>query len=202
MLTRAGVLTIWALVAASVVYWLLLLLPSPLPLPAGASLAVAGAPAGVDLARLLGAPPSSPTLVPITQPALAARFRLTGVIALRDASSGHAAYGIALIAVDGKPPQPYRVGQSLGGELVLQSVTLRGAAIGPPGGAVLATLDLPLPQPPAQSASAPGSGAPLPLIGVPAPALVAPAVIPTPGDALSAPSVPQAPDLRGTPASQ
>ncbi|MBK6593938.1 MAG: hypothetical protein IPG23_15055 [Burkholderiales bacterium] len=52
--------------------------------------------------------------------------------------------GAALIAVDGKPPKPFRVGASVDGNLVLQSVAARRAtlAAGVDGPAQM-TLELP-----------------------------------------------------------
>lgn len=76
------------------------------------------------VARTLGALPAAvPTgaLVSAAPP----RYNLLGVVAVgtRD--------GAALIAVDGQPPRPYRVGASLDGGLVLQAVTRRTVRLGP-----------------------------------------------------------------------
>lgn len=76
------------------------------------------------VARTLGALPAA---VPSAAVASAAppRYNLLGVVAVgtRD--------GAALIAVDGQPPRPYRVGASLDGGLVLQAVTRRTVRLGP-----------------------------------------------------------------------
>jgi len=85
------------------------------------------------------------------------RFRLLGIMAPKSAGGGHE-HGVALIAVDGKLPKAYRVGSVLDGDLVLQSVSLRSAAIGPAQGAPTATLELPPPQP-AATGTLPGSAA-------------------------------------------
>jgi general secretion pathway protein C len=70
---------------------------------------------------------------------LSSRFHLLGVVA--DAG-GH---GAALIAVDGKPPKPYRVGAPIDQDLVLQSVGPRRATIAPSmTGPASVTLELPL----------------------------------------------------------
>ena len=69
---------------------------------------------------------------------------MIGVVAPRPGE--RAAGGLALIAVDGKPPRPYRVGARLDRNLVLQSVAPRSAAIGPAEGATAVKLDLPPPQ--------------------------------------------------------
>ncbi len=58
--------------------------------------------------------------------------------------------GVALIAVDGKPARPYRIGAALDDGLVLQALGRRSASIGPPGGAASMLLELP---PPAQPAT-------------------------------------------------
>jgi general secretion pathway protein C len=69
---------------------------------------------------------------------VASRFQLTGVVAER--SSG----GYALIAIDGKPAQPYRVGSPVDDALVLHSVAARSAALAASVDApVSLTLELP-----------------------------------------------------------
>ena len=65
------------------------------------------------------------------------QYILQGVVA--DTHSG----GAALIAVDGKPAKPFRVGATVDGGLVLQSVSGRHAALGPSVDAP-ATLELEL----------------------------------------------------------
>ena len=72
---------------------------------------------------------------PVAAPALASRFQLVGVIA------GGPTQGAALIAVDGKPAKPFRVGAPVAEGLVLQSVQGRRVALGP-GGDAAATLTL------------------------------------------------------------
>lgn len=56
-------------------------------------------------------------------PSARSRFALVGVVA--DTSSG----GAALIAVDGKPAKPFRVGTTVDGRLLLQSVNGRRAVL-------------------------------------------------------------------------
>jgi len=126
---------LWALVAGSAVYWGLKLTARPGG-PVAAPLAVR-TPAAADpaaVAQLLGASPAAAA----PSPSLASRFALVGVVANRSHS------GAALIAVDGKPAKPFRVGASVDENLVLQSVegrraTLAASADGPP----MLTLDLP-----------------------------------------------------------
>ncbi|MEN9619132.1 MAG: hypothetical protein RL406_1369 [Pseudomonadota bacterium] len=81
-------------------------------------------------ARSLGAAP-----VQAAAPTLASRFQLQGVMA------GGPDAGAALIAVDGKPAKPYRVGAVVADGLVLQSAQGRrvnlGAAVDGPQTLVL-----------------------------------------------------------------
>ncbi|RYZ12384.1 MAG: general secretion pathway protein C [Comamonadaceae bacterium] len=113
---------VWALAAASIVFWGLRLTA---PADALAPPAVASAPAAVDtvaVGRLLGAV-DAPAVAAAT-PDAASRFVLLGVIADTDGQ------GAALIAVDGKPARPFRVGGKLADGYVLQSVGARAAKLG------------------------------------------------------------------------
>lgn len=128
---------LWALVAASAVYWGL-----KIATPAGPSTAVAAAmraPAPADpaaVARLLGASPATAAAAPVVS--LSSRFTLVGVVA------NSSRQGAALIAVDGRPAKPFRVGAAIDEGLVLQSVEARRATLAASreGPAVL-TLELP-----------------------------------------------------------
>lgn len=141
-LPRTGSFAMWLLAAASAVYWGL-----KLPAPAGGSMpapVVAAPSAPVDpaaVARLLGAMPAAAgaSQAPAAPPA-SSRFALVGVAAGR--SSG----GAALIAIDGKPARPFRVGATVEEGLVLQSVVPRKATLGPAGGPAAFTLEMPLPK--------------------------------------------------------
>lgn len=85
--------------------------------------------------RLLGAV-EAPAAPPAT-PTLASRMGLLGAISGDDSAA-------ALIAIDGKPPKPYRVGSTVADGLVLIAVTPRRAELGPSvGGPVTVTLDMP-----------------------------------------------------------
>ena len=121
---RLATLALWALAGASMVHWGLKLSARPAgPAPA----ALAPEPLRPDaqaLARLLGAGPVAAEQVPAA-PAAASRFVLMGVLA-GTASGG----GAALIAVDGKPARPYRVGAAVEPGLVLQSLGRREARLG------------------------------------------------------------------------
>ncbi len=87
---------------------------------------ILAAEAAVDPAavgRLLGASPVAAAVAPA--PGMASRFVLLGVVADRSSQ------GAALIAVDGKPGRPYRVGSKIDEGIVLQAVEPRKARLGP-----------------------------------------------------------------------
>ena len=136
---RLGTLALWAAAGASVVYWGLRL---SAPSSASTTPAVAPAPVAMDalaLARLLGAAPAAPGVAAPVAPT-ASRFTLIGVLSGR--SSGG---GAALIAVDGKPAKPFRVGAAVDDGLVLQALGPRQAQLGASmGGPATVTLDMPL----------------------------------------------------------
>jgi general secretion pathway protein C len=143
MLSRLSAFVIWALVAATVVFWGLRLLVRAPTVPATAVAVGDAAAVRVDLTRLLGAAPAA-TAAPAAQAVEASsRFRLLGIMAPKPSAGPGHAHGVALIAIDGKLPKAYQVGASLDGELVLQSVSLRSAVIGPAQGAPIVTLELP-----------------------------------------------------------
>lgn len=122
---RGVTFLLFALAAASTVYWALQGWGGGAP--SGAPLAAAAGPAPLDsraVARALGGGVVQATAA---APAVAAsrRFVLQGVVADR---SG---VGAALISVDGKPAKPFQVGASVDGRLLLQSVQGRRAALAP-----------------------------------------------------------------------
>jgi general secretion pathway protein C len=167
MQARVVAFVVWALVAASAMYWLLRLAASSPAAPGHtAAVATATLPRG-DLTRVLGAAPPSAKAEPVAEPALASRFKLLGVAAPRE---GGERVGLALIAVDGKPARGYPVGSPVDGEIVLQSVHPRGAALGPRGAAPQLQLDLPPLPPPATGRPGGGVFVPPPLPGVVSPA--------------------------------
>jgi general secretion pathway protein C len=130
---------LWGFVAASTVYWGLKLTARPGGVPGGPPLvapAVTADPAAV--AALMGAVPNTGVAAPVAS--LSSRFVLIGVVADRSHS------GAALIAVDGKPPKPFRVGANVDENLVLQSVDSRRAVLGAGSGAPVLTLELPPPR--------------------------------------------------------
>ncbi|MBA2675789.1 type II secretion system protein N [Ramlibacter sp.] len=147
---------VWALAAASAVYWGLKLGTAAPGFAAAALPArppVAADPAAI--ARLLGSTPVAMAQQPAA-PALSSRFALLGIAAARSHS------GVALIAVDGRPAKPFRVGAVVVDNLVLQSVDARRAMLATgPGGPPVLTLELP-PRPTGASGplpAMPGPGA-------------------------------------------
>lgn len=181
MPARLSAFFIWAIVAASVVFWGLRLVVTPPAAPAHTLAVAEGAPARVDLTRLFGAPPVA-AVAAVQAPAISSRFQLAGVMAPKVPGD----QGIALLAVDGKSPKPYRVGATIDENLVLQSVSLRTASIGPMRGAPVLVLEVPpLPPPatgslPPSASFAPPGGGPIPPVAVPPTpvAPVAPAAMP------------------------
>lgn len=134
---RSVTFVLWALAAASVVYWGLKLSSGRAVTTSAVS--AARAPAPIDaaaVARLLGSGPAAPGG---TAPSIASRFNLLGVVAGRNPQSG-----AALIAIEGKPPKPFRVGSAVDG-LMLQSVRARSAVLAESAtGPAVVTLELPL----------------------------------------------------------
>jgi general secretion pathway protein C len=135
---RVVTLVLWLMAAGSCVYWGLRIAPRQTPVPVAAAPRPPFAADPALVARLLGASPVAAATPAQPEVNLASRFNLTGVVASRSNR------GAALIAVDGKPPRPFRVGAQIDEGLVLQSVegrraVLAAAASGP---AVL-TLELP-----------------------------------------------------------
>lgn len=157
MVARWLAFTVWAAVAAGAVFWALRLFVHPTPAPAHATLAVPVTVATADLSRLLGAD-APPEESEEPEPVSDERFELIGVVAPREGRA--AAEGLALIAVDGNPPRAYRVGARVDGEQVLQAVRPRGALLGPPGGAVQVTLEIPPPAPASTGTLPPATSAP------------------------------------------
>jgi general secretion pathway protein C len=145
MLVRATTFVVWALLAASITFWGLKVFASAPVTPPGTPLDSgneSSLPGANDLARLLGAGAADASAL-AAPPALNSRFRLAAVIASPHTGSS----GIALIAVDGKMARSFLVGSIIDGELVLQSVGLRSASIGPTQGPPAVVLELPVTAP-------------------------------------------------------
>ena len=97
------------------------------------------APGAQAMARWVGGPAAGAAAARAPAAALTSRFALSGVLAGR--SSGG---GAALIAVDGQPAKPFRVGAVVEGGLVLQSLHRRQARLGASvDGPATLTLDMP-----------------------------------------------------------
>ena len=140
MLARLCAFVIWALVAATLVFWGLRLAVRAPTAPAHALAVGDAAAARGDLTRLLGATPVAsiaPTVAPVVE--ANSRFRLLGIAAPRPGSNR----GVALIAVDGKLPRAYPVGSRIDADLVLESVSLRSASIASAKGAPAIKLEIP-----------------------------------------------------------
>jgi len=143
MVTRWSSFFVWALVAGSAVFWGLRLFVQPLAAPQGALVAAAAEPLRGDLSRLLGA--DAPAAVEVPVAVADPRFQLLGVLSAP--SSRAEREGVALIAVDDRPPRAFRVGMVVDGDTVLQAVHARGASLGPRGGLAVVALELPPPAP-------------------------------------------------------
>lgn len=132
----AGLL--WLAAGLTLGYWVLQVVGrSPLT-PVSATAQLPEPPEPAALARVLGAAPQVAAVsAPVAAPPLASRYQLVGVVA--DGADG----GAALIAIDGQPPRPYRVGATLEGDVVLRAVQRRGVRLAPAGNAAPFELNLP-----------------------------------------------------------
>lgn len=176
MWARWTTFLLWALALGTAVFWGLRLSAQGTPVPAQATVAQPGAGFRGDLSRVLGVdtPAPAPAAAEAPAPVAAdARFQLVGVVAPR--AGGRE--GVALIAVDGRPARAYRVGNVVVDGQVLQSVSLRGAMLGPRGGPAQVALNIPPPPEPARGTLGdPGSPAPGPDgTAMPSPSAAAPA---------------------------
>lgn len=141
-MARLTAFLVWALAAASAVFWGLRVFSQPLAVPAHAQPVAASVGSPAAVARLLAGPAEGAARA--APPAESARFRLLGVMAPPEGRSG----GVALISVDGKPPRAVRPGATVAEGLVLQQLGPRSARFGPAGGEAAFTLELPpLPAP-------------------------------------------------------
>lgn len=142
MAAKLSAFVVWALVATCAVFWGMRFTVRPLgmpnyALPTGLEQALHG-----DVARLFPTKPLAPTAAALPT---SSRFQVLGVMAAREPESPQ---GLALIAVDGKPPRAYHVGAVVEGDVSVQAVTQRSVRLGPKGGTTAFVLDLPaLPMP-------------------------------------------------------
>lgn len=200
MIARLSSLVVWGLAAAAAVAWGLKFSARPTPVPDHASVAVAGgAPTG-DLSRVLGQAPAAPVAEAPPPPNADGQVKLLGVVAPRPGHGG----GLALVAVEGKPPRALRVGQALESGLVLQTVSHRRAEFARDGKAalVLELPELPPPQrgvPGGSAVAAPGGLAAVPTPAPPRPpAAVADQPVPPGGTPSQAPADAGQPEPQGT----
>ena len=161
MPARISAFLVWAVVSATLLFWGLRLVVQAPPSPLHAVAVDDSAAVRGDLTRLLGAAPVPLATAVAAVPEANARFKLLGIMAPK--SPAAVPQGVALIAIDGKPPRAFRVGTYLDDQLVLQSVSLRTAALGPVGGPAAVVLEMPQ-LPSAATGSLPplGGGAPVP----------------------------------------
>ncbi len=141
MSARLLSLVVWALAAASVVFWVSRFTARPAPTPGHASTVGPAAVPAAPLTRLFGVPPPPPPVEEAApQPVVAdARFKLIGVAAARSGQRS----GLALIAVDDKPARAVPIGGRVDGELVVLSISHRQVDIGTARGPVVSSLTLP-----------------------------------------------------------
>lgn len=118
---------LWLAAGLCLGYWLLQALGRTPLTPVAAPAVAAPAPDVAALGRVLGAAPAT-VAAPGAPPPLSSRFQLLGVVA-----SGEEG-GAALIAVDGQPPKPYRVGAELEGGMYLESLQRRSVQLAPTAG--------------------------------------------------------------------
>lgn len=139
--TRIVTFALAALAAGSVGFWVLKGVGTA-PSSVAPPVAQASAPAldPLAVARALGGGLVVAQAEPGAGPPASSRYVLAGVVADRDRG------GAALIAVDGKPAKPFRVGAAVDDRLVLQSVAGRRAVLAARLDAPAeVTLELPLP---------------------------------------------------------
>ena len=159
---RALTFLVWAVVAASAVFWGLRWQGKAnaaalmTPMVASAASVDAG-----SVALLLGSPGAAAVAAPAV--AVSSRFALAGVVA-----QAGSRVGAALIGVDGKSAKSYSVGSRVEDGLWLVSVGPRRASLGASAdGPASIVLDLPVPvvastTPSKAASAAPGLAAPLP----------------------------------------
>jgi general secretion pathway protein C len=196
LFARLSAFVIWSLVAATAVFWALRFGVRAPQAPAYAVPIDRSVPPRGDLTRLFGAAPLVALAAPEVRPEAPSRFRLVGVMAPRSSTAeGTGAYGLALIAVDGKPPRAFSVGARLDSDLVLQSVGLRTASLGSAQGPRTVLLELPALPPPATGVlPAPGAPTAVPPVVTP---MMRPNPVPVPAAApVMAPVVPQTPVMQ------
>jgi general secretion pathway protein C len=167
MRTKLLTFGVWLLVTGSLLFWgLKLFVPRP-GVPAQAQLPAQHVALGADLHKLLGVSAVAAADDEEAPDDEADRFHLLGVVAPTGVAA--ARQGVALIAVGDQPARAWRTGAVVDGELVLLSVTRRGAQLGPRGGPPSTELSLPEPSPQAGGGMPLGAIQPRPGVPVPVP---------------------------------
>lgn len=134
---HGGTFILWSLAGASLVFWGL-----RVAAPVDAAMVAVADPAAVSvdpqaLARVLGVGPAQPVAAVAAAPS---RYTLQGLLAGRDSG-----LGAAVIAVNGQAAKAFAVGAQVDNGLVLQSVGVQQARLGPSRqGNATVTLELPL----------------------------------------------------------
>ncbi len=120
---RLSTLILATMATASAAHWFLKWSEAPPVPPVQTVLPAAKIIDSARIALLLGAAAftaNRDTAAPVSN--AMGKYKLLGVIA-------QGSQGSALIGIDGEPAKPYRVGDKLPGDLVLQSVKARSAAL-------------------------------------------------------------------------
>jgi general secretion pathway protein C len=144
-IVRLTTFLLWAVAAGSAAFWVLQQPSHALATPMVASVVSPSRsalvpPGSAQVALVLGAQPAAVATTADVLSAKQARFQLLGVLAV---GSHDRASGAALLAVDGKPAKPYRVGAVIEDGLEVTSLAARSVSIGS-NGVTAFTLELPL----------------------------------------------------------
>ncbi len=145
----------WLLLALSACFWGLRFAPGPATNDAPPVAYTPPAPADpVALARVFGPDPA-----PVAAAVVAAAPVPTDNLVLQGVVAGRTAHGVALIAMNGKPARPYRVGGRIEDRYVLHSVAARSAVLARADNPdTRITLDLAPPSAPTSVGTAPALG--------------------------------------------
>ncbi len=140
---RVMAFLLWTLAALTATYWLMKSIGlAEAPVRAGTIAAQAPTVNSADLTRVLGPAVLTPATTATTAAAElaidpASKMRLLGVVA------GRRNAGVALIALEGQPARPYRVGSKVTADYRLTRVATRSATLAPSAdGAASITLEL------------------------------------------------------------
>lgn len=178
--TRWVAFAVWAVAAACAALWASRVLVRSPSMPAGATTVPTVQALRGDISRLLGAEEQADEPVAVAP----SRFKLIGVVAPRAPQA--ADEGVALIAIDGKPPRAYRIGAAVDGPLVLRKVHARGAELGARDAAQASVaLSVPPLPPPATGVPVPRPAGAAPQSFIPPPR----PLTPTPRPAMAVPRV-------------